>query len=512
MNTTDLTNCDREQIQHITYVQGHGAFVAISPLDQKIHFASENIGDYFKATESVHYFIGRKLHELTSNDLAKNIQSMIRSGKTGHLYHSDFDIFIFHLHENIYGIEFERHEEEEGLDAVEEVLNNYINKMHQSETMETLSNEACRAVRKLTGMERVMLYRFFPPTMYGEVIGEDKSAEAHSFMGHRFPATDIPKPARDLYLRNQVRFIYDSEGKDYEVYPKIVKRNDPLNLSDSRLRGVSRVHLEYLKNMGVRTSLSFAIIVEDRLWGLIACHHSKPIAVNHRTRSLGETIASAYALGASLIEKIHDQAMELKFFNELYELFGAVKESDKPLLQLFREGPSVLKLFNCSGMALVSSERSEFFGVTPLPDDLKKLHKLLLDKFNLENRSLFFTESIASNFPELSSFKGQASGLVAVRVNEVSDKIFLLMRPEYIETIYWGGDPRKNFDARNYGGDINPRNSFETWTEVIKNASRPWEDFELKGIESFRNLFFDALINKDELLSELKEHHLKANR
>lgn len=505
MNSTDLTNCDREQIQHITYVQGHGALIGITPLDLKIHFASENIGRFFNVAESVHHFIGKKLNELLSGDLAMSIQSMIRSGESGHLEHSEYDVFIFPIYDNVYAVEFEHHEEADAPQPVESILNDYIQRMHQSETLDALSNEACRAIRKLTGMERVMLYRFFPPSMYGEVIGEDKSAEAHSFMGHRFPATDIPKPARDLYLKNQVRLIYDSEKEDFEVYPKISSRNRPLDMSDSRLRGVSRIHLEYLKNMGVRTSLSFAIIVDERLWGLIACHNSSPLHISHHKRELGRSIASAYALAATLIERIQYQSEEISFFNKLYSLFEIIKQSDSPLKQLFREGPLLLKLFNCSGMALLSSERSEFFGLTPLPDDLKTLHQALFQKLNDENKSKFATDSLVQSLPELAHLKDQVSGLLAIRVNEMSDKLFIVMRPEYLETIYWGGDPRKNIDARNYGGQINPRESFDTWTEVIKNFSTPWQSYEIKGMESFRNMFFDALINKEELLIELQK-------
>lgn len=503
MNSTDLTNCDKEQIQHITYVQGHGAFVGISPLDLKIHYASENVVEFFNVADTVHNYIGRKLQELIPQEVSKEIQVFIRSGKTGHLNLRNFDLYIFQLHENVFGVEFEKIQDEESTETVQVILNEYILRMHQSETLEALSNEACRAVRNLTGMDRVMLYRFFPPTMYGEVIGEDKSAEAHSFMGHRFPATDIPKPARDLYLKNQVRLIYDSAAPDFEVYPKIAGKNRPLDMSDSRLRGVSRIHLEYLKNMGVRTSLSFAIIVNDRLWGLIACHHSSPVSVNHSKRALGETIASAYALTATLVEKIHEQRHELSFFNKLHELFDVIKLSKQPLKQLLREGPSVLKLFNCSGMAILTSDNSEFFGITPLPDDLQKLHKLLIEKFNNENRSQIATDSLGQLFPECTQFKDQAAGLMAIQLNEMSDKLLVLMRPEYLETIYWGGDPRKNIDARNYGGQINPRQSFDTWTEILKNSSRPWENFEIKGLENFRNLFFDALINKEELVIEL---------
>src|SRR5690606_14801974 len=111
MNSIDLTNCDREQIHHITYVQGHGAFVAVTPLDMKIQHASDNAGEFFKQTENVHFFIGRKLQDLVSSEIVTEIQSMIRRGETGNLKHTEFDIFIFNLRENVFGIEFERNEQ-----------------------------------------------------------------------------------------------------------------------------------------------------------------------------------------------------------------------------------------------------------------------------------------------------------------------------------------------------------------------------------------------------------------
>jgi light-regulated signal transduction histidine kinase (bacteriophytochrome) len=33
------------------------------------------------------------------------------------------------------------------------------------------------------------------------------------------------------------------------------------------------MHIEYLKNMGVRATMVGSLVVEDTLWGLIACQH-----------------------------------------------------------------------------------------------------------------------------------------------------------------------------------------------------------------------------------------------
>lgn len=509
MNSSlDLTNCDKERIHQITYTQGHGAFVAVSSLDLKIHHASENLPQFFDQQESIQYFIGRKLTEVISHDLAMMIQDRLRSGviragqQSKFVYSSKLDVFIFRISENLFGVEFERiQSSEEEYISKEEALNIFVSKMHACKNLEALSNEACRAVRYLTGMDRVMVYKFFPPSMYGEVVGEDKVAEAHSFMRHRFPATDIPKPARDLYLRNQVRFIYDSEEPQIDIHP----RATVLDMSDSRIRGVSLIHIEYLKNMGVRGALSVAIIVDNKLWGLISCHSSKPLSVPHSVRTMCETISHTLAMGASMFEKMEQISFELTFYNKLHSIFEKLKVVNNPLDQLFREGTSVLELFNCHGMVLVSSDKIDFFGITPLPEDIKKLWGYLINKMEDEGKTFYVSESLAAERGEFASMKDQVSGLIAMRLSEVSDRILILMRSEFVETIHWGGDPRKNIDARNYGGVINPRISFETWTEVLKNNSTPWARHEVGGIQHFKSLIFDSLVRKEELLQEISQ-------
>lgn len=508
----DLTNCDKEKIHQINYIQGHGAFVVVTPLDMKIHNASENFLEFFKHKNNVQFCIGKKLNEYVSNEVVKKIQDRLRDGsissnKQGRLSHQGealLDIFMYQIRDNYFGIEFEHLDEmaEQKIPS-EELLNAFVQRMHQSESVSSISHEACKAVRNLTGMDRVMIYKFFPPLMYGEVIAEDKNASSHTFMNHRFPATDIPKPARDLYLRNQVRYIHNSQGPMFEIYPKTDSFKTPLDMSDSRLRGVSLIHLEYLKNMGVSGSLSIAIIVDNELWGIISCHSSEPVVVSHKKREMCKTIANTLAMGVAMFEKMANQKLELQFFNQFHSLFSKLKSVQDPLDQLFREGNKVLELFNCNGMVLASNEKIDLFGVTPLPSDIKKIWAWLLARMESEGKHVLATDHLSGERPEFDDLKEHVSGVLAIRMNEVSDTILILMRSEFIETIFWGGDPRKNIDARNYGGVINPRVSFETWTEVLKSHSLPWLKHEVSGVNFFKNLIFDALVAKESLMNEI---------
>jgi light-regulated signal transduction histidine kinase (bacteriophytochrome) len=510
-NPLDLTNCDKEKIHFISYSQGHGAFFAITPLDGKIRHIGANALAFFGREAAAEVFLGKKITEVISIDLFHAIQLRMRSPQFS-LRGLQFtmkaarslEVFIYKIDEQLVGIEIENfREDSDPMYNPEEKLNDFILEMQNATNLSELANVACRGVRTFTDFDRVMLYKFFPPDMYGEVIGEDKVANSQTFMSHRFPASDIPKPARDLYLRNHLRYIYDSHSENFEISPRLTAQGLPLDLSDSKLRGVSLIHLEYLKNMGVRGSLSIAVISEGRLWGLIACHSSSPKAVSQTARAFCKTIANSVALSLPILERYLHQNREVAFYRSFYETFSHLKVSRDPLNEIFKRGQEIRDLFNCSGFALISSQKIDVNGLSPLSRDLKELWSWLHRKMDAENLQIFVTESVSQYVPEFEIFKEQVSGLIAIRISEVEDSLFILMRPELIQNILWGGDPRKNIESRNYKGVINPRASFETWTETVRTSSIPWRSFEKTGAGNFRDLVFDSLIRKEQLLAEL---------
>lgn len=514
-NPLDLTNCDKEKIHHISYTQGHGAFIAISAVDSKIRHLSKNVAEFFGKIGDPEVFLNRKITDLVSMDVFQGIQVRMRSpqlmvSKGLHFSYRggelSLEVFIYKIDESLIGLEFEPLIElSHPLYNAEERLNDYILTMQDAKNLNELSNIACRAVRSFSDFDRVMLYKFFPPDMYGEVLGEDKTAHAQTFMGHRFPSTDIPKPARDLYLRNHVRYIHDSHSENSEISPKLNSNGTALDLSDSRLRGVSLIHLEYLKNMGVRGSMSIAIISEGKLWGLIACHSSQPKMVSQTTRALCKTIANSLALSLPILEKNVNQSREVKFHRHFYETFSHLKLAADPMNELFKRGEDVRGLFDCTGYALVSSAKVDVNGLSPLSKDLKKIWQWLLQKMDAENLQIFMTESLSSYDEDFHDIRELVCGIMAIRLSEIDDSLFIFMRPEFIQTIQWGGDPRKNIASRNYKGDINPRVSFETWTETLKDHSAPWMGYEKLGAKYFRDLIFDTLVRKEVLINELSE-------
>ncbi|MEG8015189.1 GAF domain-containing protein [Sphingomonas sp. 22R3R2A-7] len=157
--------------------------------------------------------------------------------------------------------------------------------------LQALCEQAATAFRTLTGFDRVMVYRFLDDES-GRVIAEERDPALHSFLHHHFPATDIPKQARALYIRNRTRAI------PHAVYAPAVLRPagfEALDLSDVALRSVSPIHLRYLTNMGVAASASISIVKDGLLWGMIACHNMTPRGMAPDVRATASTLASSLA-------------------------------------------------------------------------------------------------------------------------------------------------------------------------------------------------------------------------
>ncbi|MFL5282935.1 MAG: GAF domain-containing protein, partial [Rhodopila sp.] len=140
-------------------------------------------------------------------------------------------------------------------------------------SLRTLCDETTRVVKALTGYDRVMVYRF-DPEGHGEVLSEAKEPQLEAYLGNHYPASDIPQIARRLYERNRVRLLADVEFDPVPLKPQLSPvTGSQLDMSLCVLRSSSPIHVQYLKNMGVRATLVVSLLVGGRLWGLISCHH-----------------------------------------------------------------------------------------------------------------------------------------------------------------------------------------------------------------------------------------------
>lgn len=513
--TTDISSCDQEPVRFISAIQDHAVFFTFSKGDYRIQNFSQNIERLFSSEDVLH----KRINEFPFGRAFMPMLEYKIKSEEWNLYQEVFykqeyqeRTFEVHVFENDGLIACEI-ESLHWLNLPDDFIpgrvslrqSNILTKFKAKTDISNLGKDLCQEIRNITGLERVMLYKFSPEDWHGEVIAEDKVASAHSFMGHHFPASDIPKTARELYLRNRVRYIADSEDKGSPVTPVINSATGKIiDLSDSKTRAVSQVHLDYLVNMGVKTSYSVAITVHDELWGLIACHSPEKIFVGQDVRILCENIAEAFAIAVPLIEELKSEREITSFNDLLFSFFDKAKNGQNPLEFVFKNFKQVLELFSCDGFAYIHEDNVDLVGFTPTKNDLLEIASWLRASFDQNGRSIIAIESLASIDKRWEKIGDLASGALAMKVDGLNNALFILFRREFVSTVVWGGDPRK-LEMRNYGGSINPRKSFESWQEVIRHTSTKWYSFEVNGARNFKTLLFDSLIVNEKRINELKE-------
>lgn len=337
-------------------------------------------------------------------------------------------------------------------------------------------------VHQLTGYDRVMVYRFREDDS-GEVVAEVAAEGMDSYLGLRYPASDIPPPARNLYLRNRVRVIPDARYEAIRIIPPTGPTGEPVDLSQHVLRSVSPVHLEYLRNMGVAASMSISIISGGRLWGLIACHHREPRRLTASARSA----ADLFGMFVSVRIAAREQELAMERFERTQQLRDAVvmrlagaTEFDAALLA---ELDAMRQVLDCDGAGLAINGQWDTVGRAPAGAD----PSALIAWASAEGQGdVSMTDTAADwNVPGLQA-PGLA-GLLAINLGMPRDWAFLF-RSEQVEEVQWAGDPHKGTLATDDGVRLAPRRSFAGWRELVEGRSREWSTADRRGADRLHRM------------------------
>jgi light-regulated signal transduction histidine kinase (bacteriophytochrome)/CheY-like chemotaxis protein len=375
--------------------------------------------------------------------------------------------------------------------------------------------------RRLTGFDRVMLYRF-DHDRSGIVEAEDLADGLTPYRGLHYPAIDIPPMARKLFMQRAIRVIPDVH---YQPVPIVSSSEDlpPTDLLKSSLRGVSDCHLQYLKNMGVAATLTVPIVNESNLWGLIACHHDSPRQVDYDTQRILELLGKMVSLELFLQQEKELKQAQIRIRNIEQVLHQDLKTISKTIeavpLQfseriehLFRYNHTyLLDLIDANGVAIALDSQIIGAGHTPNDDELCELLQFLRSQ---PDQEIFYTDSLAEVYPSSHQWERPLPGLLSLSivVSQTSYHI-LWFRPEQAYTVDWGGNPQDSISTDDEGAvRLSPRGSFEVWKEEVEGRSLPWTTAELHAAQSLRyELLVAALESSQSSLVKAAADANKAN-
>ncbi|KAM0272530.1 hypothetical protein ACHAQH_008690 [Verticillium albo-atrum] len=330
-------------------------------------------------------------------------------------------------------------------------------------------------VKELTGFHRVMVYQF-DSSFNGKVVTElvDTTHTRDLYKGLHFPASDIPRQARDLYKLNKVRLLYD---RDIETARLVCKAQEdlevPLDMSHAYLRAMSPIHLKYLKNMAVRSSMSISINAFNELWGLIACHSygSKGMRVSFPIRKMCRLVGDTASRN---IERL-SYASRL----QARKLIHTAPSEKSPSGYIIASSDDLLKLFDADfGMLSIHGETKILGHIEQSSEPLAMLEYLRMRHMS----SVVTTQDIREDFPDLHYKPGfiLIAGLLYVPLSVGGTDFIVFFRKGQVKEVKWAGNPYEKILREGTEAYLEPRESFKTWHETVVGKCRDWTEEQVE--------------------------------
>lgn len=505
----DLTNCDREPIHIPGAVQPYGVLLALRAPELEIVQMSASAATLLGPSPDL--VLGATIERALGAANGRAVRDMVADTTASSHCRLPESICavqfeaLMHRSEGLLLLELEPRLDDETLtpDHMVAVMRTAVQRLEEAETVLDLAQSVAQEMRRITGFDRVWVYRFHPD-WHGEIIGEAKRDDIETWLGMHYPASDIPAQARALFLRHWVRVIPDIA---FRPSPLIPERNpltqQPLDLGGALLRSVSPIHVQYLKNMGVSASLVISLIHRGKLWGLISGHHySGPKRVSYATRTLCEFLAQALSLQIGSTDRLDKSAYALGVRarqSALVEQIGAANALGSALTS---GDVTLASVIGATGAMLVLGGERARSGETP--DD--PMLDGLLDWLRAGRGDAYVTSRLSADFPPAVEVREIVSGLIAIPLSRDRRDYLLWFRGEQRQAVRWAGDPRKPVTLDADGSQrLHPRRSFALWEEEGRGTATPWLPIEETAASDVRRAVLDLLIRRAEGVSALND-------
>lgn len=504
----DLAQCASEPIRVPGAIQPHGWLVALDARDGTLAACSDNWAALLGVPrEAVPTALGAALRdrpwplgELVEGRPPVSMGTLELAGRRLHLAAHRLGARIT--------LEFEPDAPDPGPRApIYTLVRELVPRMQQTDSVDSLCRLVAVEMKRLTGFGRCLVYRF-DAEGHGEVLAEALDPGYESYAGHRFPASDIPPQARELYRLNHIRLIPDARYTPVPV--RTVGGTDPgplLDMSQASLRSVSPVHLEYMRNMGTLASMSVSIIVAGELWGLVSCHDHAPRHLPYPIRAACEHLGQLLSLQIEAKEENERVSHELALRRRTLSMVAQLADSDASLQRLVGEQDLLLQMGRASGAAVILNERCWCTGETPGPEAVGRLAEWLAARIDTS----FHTDRLAELEPQLADLLPSAAGLQAISISSLHRHYIVWFRRELVQTIDWAGDPRKEAQPAS-DGRLHPRRSFATWREQVRGRSLPWSAAEVNAALELRQALIGIVLRRAEEMAEVATELGRVNK
>ncbi|CAM3114047.1 histidine kinase [Chryseobacterium flavum] len=509
----NFVECHEEPIHIPGYIQSFGYLIGIDAESHSITFFSRNITDIFKI-ERVDSLFGKELtdfpesfQQIIDSDIYVSLDRFTR--RENETYFDKIFIGDKEYHFSVFKsggfifLEFE-----EVLINPDKRISNKYDNFYGIDNAQELWNHLLETLAKVVNYDRMMIYKFMMDGS-GKVIAEKKNDEMESFLGLHYPESDIPKQARQLYLRKRKR-IFSNVHSD--TVPLLSKSEEHIDLTFAASRGMSPIHGQYLKNSGASSSFSISIIIDDHLWGLVTCQNTEPKHIDLEDRVQAGIFT---ALAANAYSSFKSKS-ELNYRLELNERVSQLKIkflkhhylSDS----LIESKAEIKDLPEADGVAIVSDEHIVTEGVTP---SVAVINTIIQWASENTTDQIYVNRSFLKNHGEELGLSENAAGIIIYFIERDKNEMLIWFRKEFDEHIDWAGNPEKKIEVFSYNGEekqiISPRTSFRIFTENIKGHSKRWNSRNISAVHAIRDLILETSHKNYNAVKRLNDELKKVN-
>ena len=507
----DLTTCEREPIHVPGSIQPHGLLLVVDESNDSILQAAGdpsllNRGGSLLG-ETVEQVLGTSLLDLLRQAEAALVAEPIYLGTVGPFPGRGELTITAHKVSGAAVIEVEPSGRAASAAGILATIRSVTERVSGASDMLDACRVAAQEARRITGYDRVLIYKFLADGT-GSVIAEEKDDHLSTFLNHRYPASDIPIQARDLYRRSAIRIIPDVSYVPAPLMPVLSPTtNKPLDMSHCILRSVSPVHIRYLQNMGVGASMSVSLLQRGDLWGLIACHNTTAKFVPYETQEICRHMGQILSQQIRSREENDVYRSAHTLASARIKVLSALTNAEDLKTTLVNLCPELQTIVPSHGVALCWDETVVKAGHVPSDAQIRQLGAWLVPR--MSDSDVFATDHLSEQYDEAAAFAAQASGLLSISLPNGDPILAMWFRAEQVEEVKWAGNPHAPAEPGSSLGALNPRKSFDTWRETKRGRSQPWGPIDIELVQVFA--LRAAFLLQQQRVRELNQSLHQAN-
>ncbi|UOU96791.1 ATP-binding protein [Chryseobacterium daecheongense] len=509
----NFVECHEEPIHIPGYIQSFGYLIGIDAKSYTITFFSRNISDVFDI-ENAEQLFDKKITDfpecfqgIIESEIYASLDRFTRRKNETYfdkiiIKDKEYHFSVFRSDDHIF-LEFE----EVIINPNKRISNKYDNFYFIDDAQE-IWDQLLGTLSKIIDYDRLMVYKFMMDGS-GKVIAEKRKGNTDSYLGLHYPETDIPRQARELYLKKRKRIFSNVHS---ETVPILSRIKDSIDLTFTASRGMSPIHGQYIKNSGASSSFSVSIIIDNHLWGLVTCQNMEPKHIDLEDR----VQAGIFTALASNAYSSFKSKKELNYRLELNERSSQLKAEFLKQNSLFdslvQNKAEIKELPEADGLAIAFDEYIVTEGTAPQRDVLDKIIEWANENVK---ENIYVSRSFLKDHGDELGLDESTAGIIIYFIERSKNEMLIWFRKEFDEHINWAGNPEKKIEVFVQNGEekqmVSPRTSFQLFTENIKGNSKRWNSGNISAVHAVRAVILETSHKQYTVIKRLNDELKKVN-